>query len=208
MDAVKRKYTTLCQTKSDINEHLPTLYTYATQCERILELGVRGCVSSWAFAYGLLTNNKSVKKIVLNDVVPCNIQELLATLRGQPIQVVQAWVDDLKLTLEEPVDMTFIDTWHVYGQMKRELARFSPQTKKYIILHDTTLDAELGESIRSKHNLAARSAASGISVAEIAKGLWPAVTEFLAANPAWVLKERYTNNNGLTILERVGNSGT
>ena len=92
--------------------------------------------------------------------------------------------------------------------VKRELARFAPQTKKYIILHDTTLDAELGESIRSRHNLAARSAASGIPVAEIAKGLWPAVSEFLINNPVWVLKQRYTNNNGLTILERVGSSGT
>ena len=45
MEAVKNRYTRLCATKSDINEHLPTLYRYATQCERIVELGIRGGVS-------------------------------------------------------------------------------------------------------------------------------------------------------------------
>ena len=34
------------------------------------------------------------------------------------------------------------------------------------------------------------------------KGLWPAVEEFLAANPEWVLVHRFTHNNGLTILSR------
>jgi hypothetical protein len=36
------------------------------------------------------------------------------------------------------------------------------------------------------------------------KGLWDAVTEFLDNNKdTWKLKERYTNNNGFTIIERV-----
>jgi hypothetical protein len=203
MDAVKRKYTMLCNTPSDINEHLPILYSYATQCERILELGIRGCISSWALIHGLLENQKPVKKIILNDLTTCNIQELLATTQRLGIQITQAWINDLQLKLEEPVDMTFIDTWHVYGQLKRELARFAPLTKKYIIMHDTTGDAIYGESIRNKHNLKARSEASGIPIAEIACGVWRAVEEFLAENPSWILKERYTNNNGLTILEKI-----
>jgi hypothetical protein len=74
---IKTKYNTLCNTKSDINEHLNTLYEYALNCESILELGVRGCVSSWAFTYGLLNNNKSKKKLILNDLTSCPINELL-----------------------------------------------------------------------------------------------------------------------------------
>jgi len=35
------------------------------------------------------------------------------------------------------------------------------------------------------------------------KGLWPAVEEFINEHPEWKIKERFTNNNGLTILERV-----
>jgi hypothetical protein len=203
MEAVKRKYTTLCSTKSDINEHLPTLYRYATQCERIVELGIRGGVSSWALIYGLLDNQKPVKKILLNDTTACNIQELLAATQRSGVQISYEWVNDLQLNVPEPADMVFIDTWHIYGQLKRELAKFAPLTKKYILLHDTTLDAIHGESIRNKHNLSARSKASGIPVDEIACGLWRAVEEFLAANHNWILKERYTNNNGLTVLERL-----
>jgi hypothetical protein len=40
-------------------------------------------------------------------------------------------------------------------------------------------------------------------VEEINRGVWPAIEEFLAAHPEWILKERFTNNNGLTILQRV-----
>ena len=63
MDIVHKKYIALCNYPNDINEHLPTLYSYATECESILETGVRGCVSSWAFINGLLNNNSSNKKI-------------------------------------------------------------------------------------------------------------------------------------------------
>ena len=48
MDYIKNKYNHLSNKPSDINEHLPTLYNYATKCESVIELGVRGCVSSWA----------------------------------------------------------------------------------------------------------------------------------------------------------------
>ena len=34
------------------------------------------------------------------------------------------------------------------------------------------------------------------------KGLWPAITEFLEENDNWELHERFTNNNGITILKR------
>lgn len=43
---------------------------------------------------------------------------------------------------------------------------------------------------------------SGYSRAEIERGLWPAVEEFLAEHAEWQLEKRYTNNNGLTVLAR------
>lgn len=37
--------------------------------------------------------------------------------------------------------------------------------------------------------------------------MWPAVEEFLAAHPnEWALQQRFTNNNGLTVLKRTGTS--
>jgi len=35
------------------------------------------------------------------------------------------------------------------------------------------------------------------------KGLWPAIEEFLYHNRNWVIVEKKTNNNGLTILKRI-----
>ena len=43
---------------------------------------------------------------------------------------------------------------------------------------------------------------SGFLESEITCGLWKAVEEFLTENDNWIIKERYTNNNGLTILEK------
>jgi hypothetical protein len=200
---IKNKYNNLSRFPSDINEHLPTLYKYATECETILETGVRGCVSSWALVYGLLNNNSVNKAIILNDISPCNINELLARTKDLPIIVQYKWVNNLELDIPYNVDLTFIDTWHVYGQLKRELEKFSKITMKYIIMHDTTVDEWEGESIRLRSNIDAQVKFSGFPRDEITRGLWPAISEFLSAHPEWVLHERFTNNNGLTILKRI-----
>lgn len=197
------KYNYYCNNPSDINEHLPTLYKYAQECESAIELGVRGVISCYALIYGLVSNNKSKKKILLNDINPCNINELLSITNNLPIQVYYEWINDLDLNINENYDLTFIDTWHVYGQLKRELDKFSKITNKYIIMHDTTVDEIYGETIRLNMNAQIQSKMTGIPVNEINKGLWPAIEEFLSFNRNWRIKERYTNNNGLTILEKI-----
>lgn len=199
---IEKKYQKLCRKKSDINEHLPTLYKYATECESILETGVRGCVSSWALIYGLLNNHSEQKRILLNDINPCPITSLLSATETLNIQLDYIWQNNLQIDLQENYDLIFIDTWHVYGQLKRELEKFSKIANKYIIMHDTTVDGIDGETIRLKMNAKKQSFDTGIPEDEILKGLLPAIDEFLAKNSLWHLKEKYTNNNGLIILEK------
>ena len=203
MEALLKKFNKLCKERSDINEHLPTLYKYASECESIIELGVRGVVSTYAFVYGLLSNNSSNKKILLNDISPCNITEILQLTTDLEIDIKYDWINDLDLEIKGKYDLTFIDTWHVYGQLKRELEKFSKVTNKYIIMHDTTVDAELGETIRLGWTAKEQSMKTGFPLDEINKGLIPAITEFLESNKNWKMKERFTNNNGLTILEKI-----
>ena len=211
---LKNIYETLCSNKSpfndiyvnpeDIYEHLPTLYKYANECESILECGVRGVVSSWAFLYGLMNNNKENKKIILNDITECNIQKILE-YNNVGVTIEYKWINDLHLKLDDNVDLTFIDTWHVYGQLKRELDHFSKVTNKYIIMHDTTIDEYTSEAIRanlSDDQIYQQSLQSGFAIEEIKKGLWPAIEEFLENNTDWSLHERFKNNNGLTILKK------
>ena len=199
---IEDKYTRLCSTPSDINEHLPILKKYAEECESIIELGVRGVISTYALIYGLLNNGKKTKQILLNDIAPCDIEELLSITNNLPIEINYKWVNDLELEIKENVDLTFIDTWHVYGHLKRELNKFSKVTNRYIILHDTTVDEWQGETIRNGWNAKQQSKETGIPIDEINTGLWPAIEEFLLKNKDWQIKERFVNNNGLTVLQK------
>lgn len=205
MDQIRNKFILFCKTTSDINEHLPTLYHYAKDCESVFETGVRGVISSYALIHGLLNNKSNQKRILMNDINECNIDELLSYTKNLNINLTYKWHNNLELEFNDRYDLTFIDTWHVYGQLKRELDKFSKITNKYIIMHDTTVDATYGETYRCRDILdpIKQSKESGIPIHEILKGLWPAIEEFLENNNEWKLKKRYTNNNGLTILEKV-----
>ena len=213
MDVLIKKFRTMCNTASDINEHLPTLFRYAKQCNSALELGVRGCVSSWAISAGLLENKNGVKKrIFMNDSRECQIGELVDILEPLGIDVKYEWKNDLEIVFgaDEKYDMVFIDTWHVYGQIKRELEKFSAVATKYIIMHDTTVDEVDGETLREyRYNYQQAfgratelAAETGIPRDEIMKGMWFGIQEFLANHPEWFIKDRFFNNNGLMVLAR------
>lgn len=188
---------------SDICEHLITLYNYAKNCDSVFETGVRGCISSWAFLNGLNDNCRTNKKhILLNDIDECNIADLMNVAEAIEVDVQYTWKNNLELDITRTYDIVFIDTWHVYGQLKRELENFSKISNKYIIMHDTTVDEIYGETIRNSWDALLQSKTTGIPVEEINKGLWPAIEEFIEKNNDWYIKERFTNNNGLTILAR------
>lgn len=204
---INHRYQILCNSPGDINEHLPTLKMLAEDCNSVFETGVRGCVSSWAFCAGLISplhHTPSKPKILfMNDVNECNINEISSHVRNLPnIDICYQWCNNLDLDLYRNYDMTFIDTWHVYAQLKRELDKFSQFTNKYIVLHDTEIDGVYGETIRNGWNANEQSAQTGFPVDEINKGLQPAIDEFLNNHSEWKLKAKYRHNNGLTILER------
>jgi len=181
VELILKKYTEECNKKTDINEHLPTLKKYAEESNTIVEMGVRSIVSTWA----LLAGNP--KQMISYDIKnPSNwnasIEEVYKSVEGTNINFKFIEADVLNIKIDN-TDLLFIDTYHVYEQLKRELELHADKVNKYIILHDTTLFGEKGESYGRK-------------------GLWPAVEEFLEINPNWKIKERFTNNNGLTVLER------
>jgi hypothetical protein len=139
----------------------------------------------------------------MNDIVECNINELLENSKHTNLKIDYKWINNLNLEVKQNYDITFIDTWHIYGQLKRELNKFSKFTNKYIIMHDTTVDEIYGETVRRGWNAHSQSVQSGFPIKEITCGLWKAIEEFLLDNSEWKIKERYTNNNGLTILEKI-----
>ena len=204
---INHHYNLLCDRAGDINEHLPTLLNYASKCESVLELGVRGCVSSWAFASGLIENGLEKKELILNNKEVCDVNYFLG-LCGDielGLNVKYKWINDLEWDVSNiNVDLLFIDTWHVYPQLKKELEIFSKITNKYIIMHDTEIDGEQGESIRLGSDITRQSNESGFKVEDIACGLHKAIYEFLTNNTDWAFLEHFENNNGLMILKRHG----
>lgn len=199
---VKEIYQEFVTRPSDINEHLETLYEYSKRCETIAECGVRSMVSTWAFLRGLLDNRKERKQLFSVDIadVP-NVDNVIEFVKSK---IDMKFIKHDSATVELPeVDLLFIDTWHIYGHLKRELAFHNRRVKRYIIMHDTQIDGAIGESIRCGFDIPEQSKTSGYSLYDIIVGLQPAIKEFLCAHPEWVLEREYMNNNGLTILRRI-----
>lgn len=188
------EYYSKCLTTSDINQHLPTLRFFASMCKSVVECGVRNVVSTYAFAAGLPEDGF----IHMVDIERSeNVDNFVRNFPRSK------FVHDSSLTCPlVNTDLLFIDTWHVYGQLKRELNRWHSHVNKYIILHDTEVDGIYGETIRNRWNSEQQSIETGIPEDEILRGLLPAIDEFLVEHKEWKMILRYYNNNGLTVLAK------
>jgi hypothetical protein len=179
-------------TPSDINEHIPTLLKYGSECDSITEMGVRAICSTWAF---LGSSPKKMRSYDIQD--PSNwggdIQSVKETAEYYGMDFDFILADVLKIEIEE-TDLLFLDTWHAYKQLKSELELHASKVKKYIVFHDTTSFATKDET--SYEIWGDEWKGEGI-------GIWLAIEEFLHSNPEWKLIERFENNNGLTIIGKV-----
>jgi hypothetical protein len=177
---IQSRYTALAATPSDIYQHLPTLKRYAQQCNSVTELGVRTIVSTWAW---LDAGVPVIRCYDINDPPADALQEVTEYAQQNNLNFTFTRADVLTVELE-PVELLFIDTWHTYSQLTQELALHGNVASKYMIFHDTTLYARSGED-----------GSPG--------GLQDALDNFLLETDVWRIKETFTNNNGLTVLEHI-----
>lgn len=165
------------QAPSDIGEHVRRMRELGEQCKHVTEFGVRTGVSTVAWIAA------RPKTVVCYDVQRCaEVDALERAALAADVKFCFHKQDVLLATIE-PTDLLFIDTLHTYDQLRQELALHAGKSRKYIVLHDTETFGEVGEVPGTR-------------------GLWPAVTEFLGGHPEWIVLERRTNNNGLTVLVR------
>lgn len=181
-------------TPSDINEHLETFKRYSSECDTIIEMGVRGITSTWAFLMG-----KPKKMISIDfqhpEIFGGDINEVYRISSDLDINYEFRLEDTLKCEIEE-CDLLFIDTWHDFLQLKSELFRHHSKVNKYIILHDTNSYGFRDEDLYSEYDM-------GRQETNLPKGLIAAVDEFLLHNKNWYIFERFANNNGITILKKL-----
>lgn len=192
MEKINEKYHQNCNINSDINEHLPTLFRYANECEHITEMGVRWVSSTWPF---LLSNPKKMISydIVMNEA----INEVIKLSNEYNINY--TFIESDVLTIDiEPTELLFVDTLHTYNQLYNELLKHSDKVSKYIILHDTISFGDRDETIYQH----ASDIVKNIKTEKV--GLSLAIEDFLSDDKGknWEIKEIFTNNNGLTILKR------
>jgi hypothetical protein len=179
-------------TPSDINEHLPVLREYSENSETVVELGVRGVCSTWAFLAA------KPKFLYSYDLLPPSNWggdlELVYTVAKELGVAFEFRMQDVLKVDIPKCDVLFIDTWHTYDQLYAELQKHSNKVKKYIILHDTVSYAYINEPI--SHTNSYDKTLSG------KQGLRQAITEFTYSSDEWKILKEYTNNNGLTILSK------
>lgn len=182
MSKIYEIYKLKCEIPSDINEHLPTLYKYARQCDHITEMGVRWIVSTWAL---LASEPKKMISYDMSDPSEfgSDISYVSKLARDEDINYAFVKADVLKIEIEE-TDLLFIDTLHNYSQLKEELRLHANKVRKYIIFHDIISYGVVGEG-------------------DDPVGIGPAIEEFLIENKQWYLREQFVNNNGLLVMARI-----
>jgi hypothetical protein len=201
--ALEKQYIKHCCEYSDIYEHLPVLRQLASECSTVVEIGLRGMVSSWGLLQGLADNPSPSRSYIGIDIYYPPAEILYPAMKlseGCGISF-EFWnANDMDIEIE-PTELLFIDSLHTYCHLSYELEKFSPYVSKYIAMHDTSApwgnmddDAYQGDYSEYPSHYDRNK-----------KGLWPAVEDFLAKHPEWILFERHLNNHGFTILKRKTN---
>jgi hypothetical protein len=197
--------------RNNLSEHFEILRSYASKCLSIAEFGTSEMMSCWPLLKGLKdtnnnNNNRDKKEITCYDRKPMppmmeGIRKIAAN-DGIRLRYVQG--NTLQFKLNTSVDMLFIDTFHAYPQLKRELDRHHKRVNKYIAIFHTETDGDTSEMVRLyyDHNYDTMLEELQCTPKDLCRGLKPAITDFLSAHPEWSVCEDAKNQNGLVILAR------
>lgn len=160
----------------DIREHLDTLTNLAAEVEHVTEFGFRYGASFCA----LLKGKPSTLVTYDININPIHM-DLIRSVRPEETEIEFNQISTLDAVID-PTDLLFIDTWHCYSQLKRELDLHGHKAKKYIVMHDTQTYRHKGEDGTTP-------------------GLYDAIQEYIVDKP-WVIHFDHQNNNGLLCLVR------
>jgi hypothetical protein len=191
-----------CNSPSDICEHVPLLYQLSKEVSSVIEIGMRGMVSSWGILQGLSESPSSYRSYIGIDICAppsetLNAAQRLAHAYGIEFTFLQG--NDMDIDIPE-TDCLFIDSLHTYCHLTYELEKFCPSVRKYIAMHDTSPPWESVDDSEYHGDFSEYPAC----IDRNKRGLWPAVEDFLQRHPEWKLVARYINCHGFTILERKG----
>jgi len=168
---------------SDTVLHLPVLEYFASLCQHVTEFGVREGHSTVALMAGVGQSG---------EVHSYDIVESQMVTRFRAITLPCKWhfyqgnTADPNLGVAE-TDFLYVDTLHTYEHVSRELSLWGRKARKFLAFHDTFTCGMVDASGPNRR----------------AKGILPAIEEFLASYPGeYTTAYRTDANNGLWILQR------
>ena len=172
----------------NFREFMELLKSYAQQCYSVTEFGVHKGNSTWALLAGgpwkMTSYDIAIQEESGHGAFASTVEAAREAVAGSHKEFRFICGDSAKVDIEE-TDLLFIDSLHTFDHLTAELTRHHKKVNRFIILHDTTTFGSIDETM-----------------IEGTLGLWPAVERFLAEHPEWILRERLTIHDGLTILER------
>lgn len=172
---------------SDIREHLGLLHGLARNCEQVVELGFRTGVSTSAF----LAAGCKVRSYDIDPKCRPHVKRLAAEYPD----TFEFKVGDSREVEIPECDLLFIDSDHTYRTTLLELEKHSHKPSRWIALHDTET---FGRKDRPQSKSAGECAPH--------EGIRTAIDHFLMHfyGAAWRWCLHLPNNNGLTLLQRMG----
>ena len=214
---------------SPIQRHLATLRELAAEGRSAAEMGVSQGHSTWALLQGLHDASGGgadlpPRALFSYDLRPFEHEESAKRLaRELDIGYSFSSASVLDVALPQDVDLLFIDTFHAFSQLRRELRLHAHRAQRFIALHDTEVDGRVSECVRAQRSWTNAHLEDTLSSAgwamkpeficrkfniedpldNVKTGLWPAIEEFLSLRPEWELFRHFPYCNGLTVLRRV-----
>lgn len=169
--------------KKTICGHLDTLRDLASECDVVVEFGIRSASSSSALVLGCK-----------GTVYSYDIERI--DQWHQPLKAAAGdkWVVTYCRSEEADIpecDMLFHDTFHNYEQVKAEIRAHAHKVRKYYVFHDSVKNAISGGENHTRGNFNPNLA-----------GFRLAVDELMIEDPSWFIKAHYPHDDGLLVLER------
>lgn len=184
MHTIEDIYRNRLQVRKTICGHLETLRKLASECDSIVEFGIRSASSSSALLMGCKG------KVYSYDIeeIP-QWQAPLKLAAGDKWVVTYCRSEEAKTP--DSFDMLFHDTFHNYTQVKAELDAHADKARKFIVFHDSVKNAISGGENHTRGNFNPDLA-----------GFRLAVDELMIRDPSWFIKAHYPHDDGLLVLER------
>ena len=200
-------------------DHLKTVYKYSLECRSAASLGDGGAITVWSILKGMVDGPQAVVPQGMADGSQTDSQPRMSyqvvDTAYQPIQeeVQRECLShgiDYSMTITpnhlnanlNQTDLLFINSMHVYGQIKRELGKYHEFVAKYIVIHNTDVDGQYGEARRCNWTVKHLVQRRGYEARDFIVGIVPAIEEFLATHSEWSVDLNHSNCYGLMVLRR------